>query len=103
MNRPKNLNEGGTRFPCVKCVCIPLKTPSEVRHHLYKDDFLPNYYTWTDHGEKNQNVDLDGHSSSSGNAGGDNLGGEKQFDAVNEMAYDAIRQFVNVPNVNTNM
>lgn len=86
MNQPQVLNKG--RIRCrVKCVCILLKTPSEIRHHLYTDVFLPNYYTWFDHGEENQ---IDGHSSSGENAGGDNLS-------------DAIRPFVNVPNVNANM
>ena len=103
MNRPQFLNEGGIRCPCVKYVYILLKTPNEVKHHLYKYGFLSNYYTWTDHGEKNQNMDLDGHSSSGGNAGGDNLGDEEQFDAMNEMVSDVFRPFVNVSNVNANM
>ncbi|CAI8597398.1 unnamed protein product [Vicia faba] len=103
MNRPDFLNDGGIRCPCEKCVCIPLKTPSEVRHHLYKNVFLPNYYTWTDHGEDTQNVDFDGHSSSGRNYGGDNQGDEEQLDAMNEMVYDARRQFVNVPDGNVNM
>ncbi|CAI8596244.1 unnamed protein product [Vicia faba] len=103
MNRPDFLIDGGIRCPCKKCVCIPLKTPSEVRHHLYKNGFLPNYYTWTDHGIDTQNVDFDGHSSSGRNDGGDNHGDEEQLDAMNEMVYDARRQFVNVPNENANM
>lgn len=53
-----------------------------------------------DHGEDNH---IDGHSSSDGNASGDNTGDEEQFDAMNEMVYDAIRSFFNVPNVNANM
>lgn len=89
MSWPKNLNEGGIRCPCVKCACIPLKMPSKIRHHLYKDGCLPNYYTQTNHREENQNVDFDAHSSSGGNAGEDNLGDEEQFDAINEMVYDA--------------
>src|SRR4051812_18951546 len=78
MNRPQFLDEGGIRCPCVKCVSILLKTPNVVKHHLYKYGFLPNYYTWIDHGEANQSVDIDGHSSSGGNAGRDNTGDEEQ-------------------------
>lgn len=70
-----------------------MKTPNEVRHHLYIHGFLSNYYTLTDHGEENQNVDLDGHSSSGGAAGGDNSSDEEQFDVINEMIFDAIRPF----------
>ena len=103
MNRPDFLNEGGIRCPCEKCVCLPLKTPSEVRHHLYKNGFLPNYYTWTDHGEDTQNIDFDGHSSSGRNDGGDNHGDEEQLDAMNEMVYDVRRQLFNVPDGNANM
>ncbi|CAI8584721.1 unnamed protein product [Vicia faba] len=78
-------------------------TPNEVKHHLYKFGFLPNYYKWIDHGEEIQNVDLDGHSSNGGNAGGDNTGDEEQFDTMNEMVSDVFRPFVNVPNVNIDM
>ncbi|KAI5418268.1 hypothetical protein KIW84_042772 [Lathyrus oleraceus] len=82
-NHEQTLDKGGIRCHCVKCVCIPLKKPSEVRiplkkpsevrNHLYKDGFLPNYYTWTTHGEENQ---TNGYSSSGGNVGGDNSGDE---------------------------
>ncbi|XP_058731844.1 uncharacterized protein LOC131603526 isoform X1 [Vicia villosa] len=103
MNRPQFLNEGGIRCPCKKCGCILLKTPNEVKHHLYKYGFLPNYYTWIDHGEANQSVDIDGHSSSGGNVGQDNTGDEEQFDAMNEMVSDVFGPFVNAPNVNAGM
>ncbi|CAI8616561.1 unnamed protein product [Vicia faba] len=103
MNRPDFLNDEGIMCLCEKCVCIPLKTPSEVRHHLYKNGIFPKYYTWTDHGEDTQNINFDGHSSSGRNDGGDNLGDEEQLDAMNEMLYDASRKFVNVPNGNANM
>jgi hypothetical protein len=65
---------------------------------LYKYGFLPNYYIWTEHGEEDQDVDLGGHFS-----GGEDVGVEDQFEAMNEMINDAFRPFSNVLNVNANM
>lgn len=103
MNQPLFLSKGWIRCPCVNFVSIGLKTPSKVRHYLYIYGFLPNYYTRIVHGEENQNVDLDGHSSSGGNGCGDILDDEEQFDAMNEMVYNAIRPFFFIPNGNSNM
>ncbi|WJX62809.1 hypothetical protein P8452_47766 [Trifolium repens] len=61
MEQAQFLNHRVIRCPCVNCKCIDLKTPREVKHHLYKYGFLPNYYIWTEHGEEDQDVDLGGH------------------------------------------
>ncbi|WJX67427.1 hypothetical protein P8452_51893 [Trifolium repens] len=98
MEQAQFLNHGVIRYPCVNCKCIDLKTPREVKHHLYKYGFLPNYYIWTEHGEEDQDVDLGGHFS-----GGEDVGVEDQFEAMNEMINDAFRPFSNVLNVNANM
>ncbi|KAK2383561.1 hypothetical protein QL285_070997 [Trifolium repens] len=98
MEQPQFLNHGVIRCPCVNCKCIDLKTPREVKHHLYKYGFLPNYYIWTEHGEEDQDVDLGGHFS-----GGEDVGVEDQFEAMNEMINDAFRPLSNVLNVNANM
>ncbi|WJX83939.1 hypothetical protein P8452_66562 [Trifolium repens] len=98
MEQAQFLNHGVIRCPCVNCKCIDLKTPREVKHHLYKYGFLPNYYIWTEHGEEDQDVDLGGHFS-----GGEDVGVEDQFEAMNEMINDAFRPFSNVLNVNANM
>ncbi|WJX18491.1 hypothetical protein P8452_08285 [Trifolium repens] len=101
MEQPQFLSHGVIRCPCVNCKCIDLKTPREVKHHLYKYGFLPNYYIWTEHGEEDQDVDLEdlgGHFS-----GGEDVGVEDQFEAMNEMLNDAFRPLSNVLNVNANM
>jgi hypothetical protein len=84
MEQPQFLNHGVIRCPCVNCKCIDLKTPREVKHHLYKYGFLPNYYIWTEHGEEDQDLDLGGHFS-----GGEDVGVEDQFETMNEMINDA--------------
>lgn len=45
-------NEGTIRCPCVICDCRNIKTPNEVRDHLYKKGFRTNYFYWTSHGEE---------------------------------------------------
>ncbi|GAU48783.1 hypothetical protein TSUD_406260 [Trifolium subterraneum] len=75
MEQPQYLNNGEIRCPCVNCKCIDLKTASE-----------------------DQDVDIGGHSSS-----GEDVGDEDQFEAMNEMIYDAYRPFSNVPNAESDM
>ncbi|XP_057417759.1 uncharacterized protein LOC130711967 [Lotus japonicus] len=40
------------RCPCVKCDCRKMQTADEVRVHLYRKGFRPNYFYWTSHGEE---------------------------------------------------
>src|SRR4051812_42168143 len=87
MARPNFLAEGGIRFPCANCKCIDLMTPRDVKYHLYKNGFQPNYYVWTEHGEVNPNSKLSGHSRS------ENVDYEDQLAAMNHMVHDVIRPF----------
>ncbi|XP_070049733.1 uncharacterized protein [Nicotiana tomentosiformis] len=43
--------EGVIRCPCVKCDCVKFKKPEEVKLHLYRKEFIENYFVWTNHGE----------------------------------------------------
>ena len=97
MAHPNFLVEGGIRCPCVNCKCIDLVTPREVNLHLYRDDFMPNYYVWTEHGEVDSNKNLRGHSSSGGS-----VGDEDQFAAMDQMVHEAIWPSINVPDSNSN-
>lgn len=45
-------DEGKIRCPCMTCDCRDRVTPDEVRDHLYRKGFRPNYYYWTSHGEE---------------------------------------------------
>ncbi|CAJ2652475.1 unnamed protein product [Trifolium pratense] len=73
MEQPQFLNHGEIRCPCVKCKCIDLKTPNEVKCHLYQFGFLPNYYIWTEHGEEDRDVHRGGHFSGGEEAGDEDV------------------------------
>ena len=47
------------RCPCVKCKCKPYLNAEEVKTHIYKFGFMPNYYIWNSHGE----IEIDYHST----------------------------------------
>jgi hypothetical protein len=53
---------------------------------------------WTEHGEVKPNVDTMGGSNSIGHVHHDN-----QFDAMNQMVYDALRPYGDNPDINANM
>ena len=44
--------EGGIRCPCVKCEGTHILKDEEVKVHLYKKGFMPDYWIWTFHGEE---------------------------------------------------
>ncbi|KAK4275878.1 hypothetical protein QN277_018892 [Acacia crassicarpa] len=48
---PYSQKSGQLRCPCVKCKCRPYLIMDEVKVHLYKWGFKPDYYIWTSHGE----------------------------------------------------
>ncbi|KAK2426327.1 hypothetical protein QL285_025010 [Trifolium repens] len=48
---PVVIREGGIRCPCVACQCIRMGSEDEIRAHLYKKGFQPNYWVWSSHGE----------------------------------------------------
>ena len=39
------------KCPCQRCRNCRFHLPDDVREHLYRHGFLPNYYQWTAHGE----------------------------------------------------
>ncbi|XP_045802877.1 uncharacterized protein LOC123896546 [Trifolium pratense] len=45
------IREGGIRCPCVLCRCTRIRSEDEIRSHLYKKGFQPNYWVWSSHGE----------------------------------------------------
>ena len=48
-------SERRVRCPCLKCGCRNIiSDPSEVKRHLEKVGFRPNYWVWTYNGEKCQ-------------------------------------------------
>jgi hypothetical protein len=77
---------------------MKLSTEVNVRLHLYKYGFQPNYWIWTEHGEVKPNVNTGGSSNSIGHVHHDN-----QFDEMNQMVYDAFRPYGDVPDINANM
>ena len=49
--------KGKFACPCLKCKCEKLRKPDEVRTHLYEKGFMPHYYYWHKHGEKEEHPD----------------------------------------------
>ncbi|KAK2370919.1 hypothetical protein QL285_083923 [Trifolium repens] len=49
--KPVVISEGGIRCPCVKCQYIRFRSEDEIKLHLSKHGFQPNYWIWTSHGE----------------------------------------------------
>ncbi|XP_028753509.1 uncharacterized protein LOC114713090 [Neltuma alba] len=50
---PYTQQSGKLRCPCVKCRCRPYLILDEVKTHIYKYGYMPKYYIWTNHGERN--------------------------------------------------
>ena len=68
MEQSYYLSEGGIRCPCVKCKCMKLMQQSDVKLHLYRWGFQPNYLIWTEHGETAVADQFYGEPSSTYNA-----------------------------------
>ncbi|CAJ2636394.1 unnamed protein product, partial [Trifolium pratense] len=97
LKQPICISEGGVRCPCINCKCMKISTAVNVRLHLYKNGFQPNYWIWTEHGEVRPSVDTMGGLNSIGH-----VHHENQFIAMNQMVYDALRPYGEVPPVNAN-
>ena len=83
---PYYLSEKKIRCPCVKCKCMRLLTEYEVKHHLYKDGFKPEYWIRTEHGEDEPESSHLGRQSSHVNWDEDD-----QFDMMEHMVTDVFR------------
>ena len=53
--------EGGIRCPCIKCECTRILKDEEVKVHVYKKGFMPDYWIWTFHDEEVPSVYLGEH------------------------------------------
>ncbi len=51
-SQPQVASEGGIRCPCLKCMCRSILSAAEIRVHLGRVGFQPNYWYWTEHGEE---------------------------------------------------
>ncbi|XP_045802058.1 uncharacterized protein LOC123895641 isoform X1 [Trifolium pratense] len=56
--QPCFLSEKKIKCPCPTCMCVNSSTIREVKAHLYKSGFKPNYLIWTEHGELDQNINI---------------------------------------------
>ncbi|CAK8576951.1 unnamed protein product [Lathyrus sativus] len=62
LNQPICKSEEGIRCSCINCKCCKISTTTNVRLHLYRDGFQPDYWIWTQHGEVELNIDTRGVS-----------------------------------------
>ena len=82
-------NEGGIRCPCLKCACRYIKTdPNEVKKHLEKVGFMPDYWVWIYNGEQFQNFGAGVNAQAS--SSGINVDDNEQFNMMNDMVADAL-------------
>ena len=85
------LHEGTIRCPCVKCDCRKMQTVDEVRVHLYKKGFRPNYSYWTSHGEElPQPIHVTCPQPSSPNWDQEQIAHGENFNSYKEMVMDAV-------------
>ncbi|XP_004505399.1 uncharacterized protein [Cicer arietinum] len=98
LKQPICISEGAIRCPCIKCKCMKISAATTVRLHLYQDGFQPDYWIWTEHGEVKPIVETRGGSTSNRIVHHDD-----QFNAMDEMVFDAFRPYRDVLDVNTNM
>ncbi|XP_004499398.1 uncharacterized protein [Cicer arietinum] len=98
LKQPICISEKGIRCSCIKCKCMKISTATTVRLHLYRDGFQPDYWIWTEHREVKPMVETRGGSTSSRIVHHDD-----QFNATDEMVFDAFRPYLDVLDVNTNM
>ncbi|CAK8571161.1 unnamed protein product [Lathyrus sativus] len=98
LNQPICMSKGGIRCPCINCKCCKISTTTNVRLHLYRDGFQPDYWIWTQHGEVELNIDTRGGSNSS-----EHVRQADQFEAMDQMVYDAFRPHGGFSHANDNM
>nr|XP_027186018.1 uncharacterized protein LOC113784049 [Cicer arietinum] len=84
ISRNQFVKDGGIRCPCHNCMCSSILSASEVKLHLYRFGFQPNYWYWTEHGEESPHIDPENIPSSSGNIDNDD-----PFTLMQHMADDA--------------
>lgn len=93
-------DEGGIRCPCLKCRCRHIITdPGDVKKHLKKVGFMPNYWVWTYNGEMFQNFGVGVNAQASTSHGGTNVEtnveynedvNTEQFNMMDDMVADAL-------------
>ncbi|CAL5197243.1 unnamed protein product [Lathyrus oleraceus] len=98
LKQPICKSEGGIRCPCINCKCLKIRTPTNVRLHLYRDGFQPDYWIWTQHGEVELNVNTRNNSNSS-----EHVHHDDQIKVMNQMVYDAFRPYGVFSHVNDNI
>jgi len=54
-----NVSNGKIRCPCSKCKNLKFFHFEEVKVHLYKKGFMPEYWYWTCHGESDPTICVD--------------------------------------------
>ncbi|CAL5196102.1 unnamed protein product [Lathyrus oleraceus] len=97
LKQPIYKSEGGIRCPCIKCKCLKIRTLNDVRLHLYRDGFQPDYWIWNQHGEVDINVDTSNGSHSS-----EHVRHDDHFEAMNQMVYAVFRPYGGFSHVNDN-
>ncbi|GAU45841.1 hypothetical protein TSUD_175400 [Trifolium subterraneum] len=81
---------GGIRCPCAVCQCRRIHSEDDIKYHLERKGFQPNYLIWTSHGETFPSDQ--GASSSVGpmSLASQNYHGRYPFNAMNDMIGNAL-------------
>ncbi|CAK8577297.1 unnamed protein product [Lathyrus sativus] len=93
-------SEGGVRCPCLKCGCRNIiSDPNEVKRHLEKDGFRPNYWVWYSNGEILPEMNREASSSQTRigveigretSSSQSHLQDHEQFNLIDDMVDDAL-------------
>ncbi|XP_016515558.1 uncharacterized protein LOC107832247 [Nicotiana tabacum] len=87
--------EGTIRYPCVKCKCVKLLGEDIVTCHLFKKEFMKNYYVWIAHGENLDSVnDGDFHNFFGGEEGSPVVDNNVKNSRFNDMMRDVFEMFL---------
>ncbi|CAK8535758.1 unnamed protein product [Lathyrus sativus] len=98
LKQPICKSEGGITCMCMNYKCRKISTETNVRLHLYRDGFQPDYWIWTQHEEVELNVDTGGGSNSSKHGRQ-----ADQFEAMYQIVYDVFRPHAGFSQANDNM
>lgn len=80
-----DLSSGKIRCPCSKCKNLKFLDTEEVKVHLYRKGFIPNYWYWTCHGESDPEFDTHPRTATTTQEGHN-----EHISRFESMVYDAI-------------
>ena len=85
----EDLSNEKIRCPCSKCKNLKYLIPEEVKVHLYKKGFIPDYWYWICHGETDPNL-ISSFNTNPSSSSTTQIGSNEPLNRFEAMVYDAI-------------